>query len=198
MIPNLGSQGLETPFKIATIGESSVGKTSIIKIINGERFDTSEAPTVGVDFGQVTRIIGNRKITLEIWDTAGQERFRSLVPVYCRNVNAALAIFDVTSSTSFEKLDSWIELFMSLGNEKRLVFIVGNKADLESEITVDIDKAREWSDKKGYPFFLVSAKSGKGISEMVDAVIKELSVTFPRHERAEDVVRVDKQKSSCC
>lgn len=198
MIPNIGSQRIETPFKIATIGESSVGKTSIIKIINGEKFDASESPTVGVDFGQVSRTIGNRTITLEIWDTAGQERFRSLVPVYCRNVNAAFAVFDVTSTVSFEKLDSWIELFMSLGNEKRLAFIVGNKADLENETAVDLDKAREWADKRGYPFFLVSAKTGKGVSEMVDSVIKCLSETFPRHQKPEDLIKVEKQNSSCC
>ena len=190
----------DTPFRIATIGESSVGKTSIIKIVSGDPFDDKETATVGVDFGQISKTVGNKEITLEIWDTAGQERFRSLVPVYCRNVNAAFAIFDLTSMDSFEKLDSWIHLFMSLGDEKRIVFIIGNKADLKDTIQVPFDKAKEWSEKNGYKLFLVSAKTGEGIKQMVDEVIQDLLVAFPQKEQAETIVvnPTEETQSGCC
>lgn len=192
----------ETPFRLATIGESSVGKTSIIRIISGDRFDSSESTTVGVDFGQITKVINGEKVALEIWDTAGQERFRSLVPVYCRNVNAALAVFDITSKDSFEHLDSWIELFRSLGEGKRLVFVVGNKIDLAQPEAdqVDLEAAKEWATKNSLPFFLCSAKTGEGIDKLIDSVIKTLIEAFPRKQMQDplDLAENKQTKSKGC
>lgn len=171
----------DSPFRIATIGESSVGKTSIIRIISGDKFDATESTTVGVDFGQIIKKVDGRTATLEIWDTAGQERFRSLVPVYCRNVNAALAVFDISSHDSFAKLGSWIDLFRSLGDEKRLIFIVANKSDLMDEQSVDLEKAKEWASERNYNFFVVSAKTGAGLDQMCESVIRSLFEAFPGH-----------------
>ena len=140
-------------------------------------------------------------MTLEIWDTAGQERFRSLVPVYCRNVNAAFAVFDLTSLDTFQKLDSWINLFMSLGNEKRIVFIIGNKLDLGDAIQVEIVKAKEWCEQRNYRLFLVSAKTGEGVDAMINQVLLDLIAAFPQKEVPQTVnVAIDKKKdeSSCC
>ncbi|EAY02772.1 small GTP-binding protein, putative [Trichomonas vaginalis G3] len=191
---------IDSPFRIATIGESSVGKTSIIRIVSGDKFDATESTTAGVDFGQIIKKVDGKTATLEIWDTAGQERFRSLVPVYCRNVNAALAVFDISAPESFAKLGSWIELFKSLGDDRRLVFIVANKLDLLNENSVDLEKAKEWAQERNYMFFQVSAKTGQGLDEMIQAVIHSLFEAFPGHNDISGIqveYDAEKKKKNC-
>lgn len=190
---------IEAPFRIATIGESAVGKTSIIRNVYGDRFDTSETSTVGVDFIQVFRKYNGKQITLEIWDTAGQERFRSLVPVYCRNVNAALAVFDVSQQESFDKLESWIQLFKSVGDNRRLIFVVGNKCDLLKENRSIVDLAENFANECGYKFFLVSAKTGEGIEHMIEEVVKSLHEQYPKKGEVTQIqVDVRSGNGGCC
>ncbi|EAY13049.1 small GTP-binding protein, putative [Trichomonas vaginalis G3] len=189
----------EAPFRIATIGESAVGKTSIIRNIYGDRFDNAESSTVGVDFIQIFRKYNGKQITLEIWDTAGQERFRSLVPVYCRNVNAAFAVFDVSQPESYDRLESWIHLFKSVGDDRRLIFIVANKIDLLKENYHVVEDACTWAEERGYQFFAVSAKTGEGIEALIDNVVTALYEHYPKKGDCKQItIEVKDKNSGCC
>ena len=98
-------------FRIVTVGETSVGKTSILNRFISEEFDFNERPTIGGTFLIFSQEIENKKIDLQIWDTAGQEKYRSLGPIYCRDASVGLIVFDITSTISFYKLKDWIKIF---------------------------------------------------------------------------------------
>lgn len=88
-------------------------------------------PTVGIDFLAKNITHNSKNYRLQLWDTAGQERFRSLIPSYLKDAHCALVVFDVTSTTSFEEAEMWINLFNENKNGDGFVFLVGNKLDLE-------------------------------------------------------------------
>lgn len=169
------------------LGESSVGKSSIVTRFTTGNFHRSNA-TIGAAFTTKTLSLESivpetgetidKKIKLEIWDTAGQERYRSLAPMYYRNTDVALIVFDVTNKDSIARAQSWIyELnrYINEGeHEERgiLIKIVGNKIDLNPE-------AREtqnlpYIQDQGYNWFPVSAKTGDGIDELFDTIVKEI------------------------
>lgn|ERR1719264_141370 len=95
--------------KIAFLGDSGVGKTSLINQFIYGTFSLNHNPTIGIDY--LSKIIntGERSIRLQIWDTAGQERFRSLIPSYIRDASAIIIVYDVTSRTSYANVNRWLD-----------------------------------------------------------------------------------------
>lgn len=173
--------------KLVLLGESSVGKSSIVTRFTTGNFHRSNA-TIGAAFTTKTLSLESivpetgetidKKIKLEIWDTAGQERYRSLAPMYYRNTDVALIVFDVTNKDSIARAQSWIDELNRYINEGEheergiLIKIVGNKIDLNPE-------AREtqnlpYIQDQGYNWFPVSAKTGDGIDELFDTIVKEI------------------------
>lgn len=171
--------------KVVLLGESSVGKSSIVtRYING-KFLRNNA-TIGAAFSNRKIELGSNKIiNLEIWDTAGQERYRSLTPMYYRNSNVALIVFDVTDQNSLLKTHSWItelnKYMTELESSKIEIIIVANKIDL-----LDQESTEEllWDISKEYKVFNVSAKTGYGINELFKYIID--NVTDDRFYVADD------------
>jgi small GTP-binding protein len=161
-------------FRVITIGDTSVGKTSIIaQLVRGE-FEAEKQSTVGAMFVAHVEILGSRRIEMQVWDTAGQERFRSLGPIYYRNAAAAIVVFDVTSPESFKRLDSWIHAFWSIAGERSFVCVVGNKIDLENSIAVSDDEVHKWAEAHHFLCLKTSAKTGAGVRELFRAVAEAL------------------------
>jgi small GTP-binding protein len=161
-------------FRVITIGDTSVGKTSIIsQLVRGE-FEAEKQSTVGAMFVAHVETIGARRIEMQVWDTAGQERFRSLGPIYYRNAAAAIVVFDLTSAESFQRLDVWVHAFRGIAGERAFVCVVGNKADLTDAVAVADDEARAWADAHHFPYVRTSAKTGAGVREVFRAVAEEL------------------------
>lgn len=98
-------------FKLVLLGESAVGKSSIVHRFVKNTFDDMRESTIGAAFLTQTITIPESETTIkfEIWDTAGQERYKSLAPMYYRNANAALCVYDITSRSSFQKAQDWIK-----------------------------------------------------------------------------------------
>eukprot|EP01119_Soliformovum_irregulare_P009549 TRINITY_DN2296_c0_g1_i1.p1 TRINITY_DN2296_c0_g1~~TRINITY_DN2296_c0_g1_i1.p1 ORF type:complete len:127 (-),score=9.52 TRINITY_DN2296_c0_g1_i1:442-822(-) len=94
--------------KIVILGDTGVGKTSIVLQYVENRFSPISSPTIGASFLSKTLWITNSRIRLQLWDTAGQERFRSLAPMYYRGAAAALLVYDVTSPETFKKVKEWV------------------------------------------------------------------------------------------
>lgn len=140
--------------KIVLLGDSKVGKTSLMKQYCAGRFDKSYQSTIGADF--LTKelfITDNQPITLQIWDTAGQERFKSLVCQFYRGADACILVYDITNAESFERLEFWMDQFIEhadIAHPERFPFlIVGNKIDLAHETKVSESTVRSWCETKG-------------------------------------------------
>jgi len=162
-------------YRIVLIGDSSVGKTSIINRLVNQTFNYDEQTTVGGLFCNYREEVDKTKIEMQIWDTAGQERFQSLSPIYYRNSSAGIVVFDVTNSASFKHLDNWISNFITHAGSDALVVIAANKSDLVSSSVVTSDHISEWLRDKHFRFFEVSAKSGSGVAELFRYVAQELN-----------------------
>ena len=112
-------------------------------------------------------------VKLQVWDTAGQERFRSLIPSYLRDQAASVVVYDISNRQSFEQVNSWIDK-VKAEKDKPLIFLVGNKKDLEAERQVSTDEGKSVADKTGCHFMEVSAKSGAGITDLFNQVALEI------------------------
>jgi small GTP-binding protein len=160
-------------FRVVAIGDASVGKTAIITQLMHGRISGEEKSTVGAMFVLHHEVVDGGGIEMQVWDTAGQERFRSLGPIYYRNASCAILVFDVTNHESFEHLDGWVKSFMTIAGGRAFVFAVGNKIDLDERVVPETEM-REWAEANGLKWFMISAKTGKGVAELFKAVAQEL------------------------
>jgi len=153
-------------FKIVLLGEGCVGKTSCVLRYVDDRFNDKHLTTLQASFLSKKLNIRGKRVNLSIWDTAGQERFHALGPIYYRDANGAVLVYDITDADSFAKVKNWIkELRKMLGNEISLA-IAGNKIDLEKQRHVSLQQAEEYAKSVGATHFNTSAKMNKGIEEL--------------------------------
>jgi small GTP-binding protein len=161
-------------FRVVLIGEASVGKTSIISQLIDHTFNPSISSTVGANFQQYRRRLGDESIDLQVWDTAGQERFRALSPIYYRGAHAAVAVFSMENPDSLETLPEQISLFLEVAPNS-LVFVVGNKVDLVETQAISKTDAGAFATAHDWELFYTSAKSGEGIDELFDEICHQVS-----------------------
>uniref|UniRef100_A0A8D2ZN25 RAB18A, member RAS oncogene family n=1 Tax=Scophthalmus maximus TaxID=52904 RepID=A0A8D2ZN25_SCOMX len=137
-----------TTLKILIIGESGVGKSSLLLRFTDDTFDPEQAATIGVDFKVKTISVDGNKAKLAIWDTAGQERFRTLTPSYYRGAQGVILVYDVTRRETFAKLDNWLNELETYCTRNDLVkMLVGNKIDkrqAQRPGTVFSVRSRSW------------------------------------------------------
>lgn len=173
--------GLSTKhlMKVLLLGNSGVGKSSLIGQYCNNEFVEKYKATIGADFMTKEVRMGDHIITLQIWDTAGQERFHSLGVAFYRGADACILVYSLDDINSFKSLQKWKDEFLlqaSPSNPSAFPFIVlGNKDDLPNdEKVVPFDKAIDWCHSGGnMPMFLSSAKNGTNINEAFDIIIKK-------------------------
>lgn len=163
--------------KTVTLGESGVGKTSLVKKYVENSFDDKLPSTVGADISIKNLEFDGLSIQLMIWDTAGQEVFRSLVEQYLRDASLALIVFSLSDRKSFEcARDYWIDYLLEKSPDT-IMIIVGNKLDLEREVTED--EANDLAAKYKTEYFETSALQGIGVDEAFEMLaskyVKSLS-----------------------
>jgi len=187
-------------FRTVTIGDSSVGKTSIVNRILWNEFDHSEASTIGASYELYSEIRNGEKIELQIWDTAGQEEYRSLAPLYFRNSNGAMLVFDISKKSTFESANYWYETFQSVVGSSFVVVLIGNKADLDNEREVSKEEAEEWASAHNCRYFEASALTGFGIKNALKVFIDGLlqSRKAPSVPKVPAPITDNKQNSGCC
>ena len=151
--------------KIIFIGDIYVGKTSIINVLMGQKFNNEYEASIGVDFFSKTIKYKGKTIKLQIWDSAGQEKFRSLIPNYIRGSSLVFIVYDVTNRKSFDNLQSWIDFVNNIENAN--IVILGNKIDLESQRQVSTDEVQKFCSEKNYEFYEVSAKEDNNLNNML-------------------------------
>jgi small GTP-binding protein len=162
-------------FKVVLLGDSRVGKTSLIarQLLGGA--PSPENPTVGCHCCEIRVAIDYSEVALQVWDTAGQEMYRSLVPVYLRGARAALLVYDVTDVNSFGSLGHWFDILMDVVPAGASIYVVANKTDLENETVVVEEQAKQFAAVHGAHFFKVSAITGIGTQALFEAVAKGMS-----------------------
>lgn len=151
-------------FKVVILGESQVGKTSLIKRLCDGTFSETLRFTSGVADRRREIEVMDRKVSLHIWDTAGQEKYRVINRMYYRNASGAIFVFDITSAESFNKIEDWLKEFKSSVEDGELI-LVGNKVDMEDKRQVTEEASRNFALKNGMYYIETSAKNDVGVIE---------------------------------
>ncbi|KAJ3488475.1 hypothetical protein NLI96_g2817 [Meripilus lineatus] len=125
-----GSTDRSVQVKLVLLGEAAVGKSSVVLRFVSNEFQANKEPTIGAAFLTQKCRLEDRVLRYEIWDTAGQERFHSLAPMYYRNAQAAVVVYDVTKASSLEKAKTWVKELQRQANPNIVIALAGNKIDL--------------------------------------------------------------------
>ncbi|XP_076331967.1 ras-related protein Rab-21-like [Tachypleus tridentatus] len=166
--------GRSHSFKVVLLGEGCVGKTSLVLQYVENKFSDKHFSTLQASFLNKKVNIEGKRVNLAIWDTAGQERFHALGPIYYRDSNGAVLVYDITDEDSFQKVKMWVkELRKMLGSDVCLC-IAGNKTDLEKDRAVSLEEANVYSASVGAKHFLTSAKLNRGIEELFVDLTKRM------------------------
>ena len=162
--------------KIVLIGESGVGKTSIINQYVEETFKEDEESSAGASFSTKKLYLKNgNQITLEIWDTAGQEKFRALTQLFYKEASAAILVYDITRKDSFNQIkEYWIKQVKEKSSNDVIIAIAANKIDLFDKEEVEEKIAREFALKENAIFMMTSAKNKNGIDELFTIIANKI------------------------
>jgi small GTP-binding protein len=167
-------------YKIILIGDSSVGKTSLVHQFIYNKMPDEDC-TIGGSFFRKDFSTEDRNIKFEIWDTAGQERFKSLAKAYYRGTNGCICVFDITNRTSFLNLNFWLDDYTTNNaNINKKVLIVANKCDAElKKWQVDKDEIKTICDKFNCPHIFVSCVKKQNVNEVFLTLVELMSEIDP-------------------
>jgi Ras-related protein Rab-1A len=172
-------------FKLLIIGDSGVGKSSLLLRFADDSFQESYLSTIGVDF-RICRIqLNNKNVKLQIWDTAGQERFHTITSSYYRSAHGILIVYDVTDLDSFESIKRWLREIDRYGEKHVSKLLVGNKADLKNARCVQYADAKEFAEELGLLYVETSAKEATNVEDMFHIMAHEIQQRLERLERLE-------------
>jgi len=161
-------------FKLVLLGDSAVGKSSLVlRFVRGQFFEYQES-TIGAAFLTQNVSLNDYTVKFEIWDTAGQERYHSLAPMYYRGAAAAVVVYDITNADSFVRAKSWVKELQRQGSPNIVIALAGNKCDLSSKRKVEATEAQEYAKDNGLFFKETSAKTALNVEELFKDIAKKL------------------------
>ncbi|CAI2376675.1 unnamed protein product [Moneuplotes crassus] len=161
-------------FKILLIGNSGVGKSSLLLRFADDTFTDNFMPTIGVDFKIRTLEVDGRTIKLQIWDTAGQERFKTITSSYYKGAHGIIVVYDITDKESFKNIDNWMTEVEKHASENVSRILVGNKCDMDESRQVSTDEGKELADQYNIRFMETSAKESSFVEEAFTLMTKEI------------------------
>ncbi|TRZ15627.1 hypothetical protein HGM15179_011392 [Zosterops borbonicus] len=163
--------------KLLMVGDSGVGKSSLLRRFTDGAFEPRLKPTVGIDFKVKKMVLEGRAIHLAIWDTAGQERFRTLTPSYYRGAQGVVLVYDVTRKDTFTGLGKWLsELEMNTTNSSTVKMLVGNKTE-KPDREVERKEGLQLARKHSLLFIETSAKTEDGVHQAFEELVMKILQT---------------------
>lgn len=195
--------------KIIILGDSGVGKTSLLRQYINKQFIYQYKATIGADFLMKEIKIDNQIVQLQIWDTAGQEKYHSLGSSFYRNSDCCVLVFDKTDPKSFESIENWRNEFLtqlnSVDPDTFPFVLLGNKSDKECEIKISEQKVKAYCNQKKIPYFETSAKENINIDMAFEEVSRLVfkrdlndEVIKPNTQVILDQTKLNKHESNCC
>ncbi|KAK8838391.1 hypothetical protein M9Y10_033017 [Tritrichomonas musculus] len=183
--------------KVILIGNSCVGKTSILLQLYKNIFDKDVEPTIGTSY--ITKImqVSNKTVPLHIWDTAGQERFQSVIPMYMRGASAAVIVCATDSLESVQSLDKWYQMAQDASYNANF-YVVLNKIDIESIFDPNIPG--NWARDHNFKFYKTTAKDFENINQLFLEIAEDILRTdssFSIQTRKENTID-EKTQNNCC
>ena len=182
--------------QLLIIGDSTVGKTSILSRFTNGIFNSNYLATVGLDSFTKDEIIDDKTVRIKIWDTAGQERYKSLTKGFFRNAEGVMLVYDVTNSETYENLKFWLQ---SIKNNTSPdmgeipIILIGNKIDCEDR-EVKHEEAENFWKEQGYPYFETSAKTGENIDNTIKYLVKKvINIKEGKKDDENENIKIDKK-----
>jgi small GTP-binding protein len=190
-------------YKVLLLGDSTVGKTCFLKKYTDKTFQDVHMSTIGLDYRVKTMTLKSGKVVkLQIWDTAGQDRFRAITKNYYKGANGIILIYDVTSIQTYENVKNWITQIREEASPNVIIYIAGNKIDLEEERKIKTEEGQKLAGELGLPFFETSAKTGVNINESFEDLVEKIDVVYSKLEEKTRGNKVKvyqaKTKKGCC
>jgi len=183
--------------KLLIIGESGVGKSSLIRRFVENKFEENHDVTIGMDFKSKILEIDGIEYKLALWDTAGAERFRSLTPSFYRKALGAIIVYDITNRESLLKLDAWMEELENYTDNPHIAtIVVGNKIDKERVISRE--EGQKFARKHRALFLETSAKHDQFVADVFKEIVEKIvsSENFNTKNSAGDTVQFDDADSN--
>ena len=165
--------------KLIVVGETNVGKTSLIKQYIDNIFSEEKIATVGYDTITKEIAIEDRKIKLNIWDTCGQEQYRTINQMFVKNSKIALLVYDITQKDTFNELKNYWYTYITNSLGKNIIIgIAGNKCDLYEDEQVKTEEGKEYAESIGAIFKETTAKNNEAISQLIELLTKKYIETI--------------------
>eukprot|EP00668_Euglena_longa_P017520 GGOE01021934.1.p1 GENE.GGOE01021934.1~~GGOE01021934.1.p1 ORF type:complete len:200 (+),score=17.08 GGOE01021934.1:43-642(+) len=198
--------GLPVSFKLVLLGESAVGKSSLVlRFVRGEFYEYQES-TIGAAFLTQTVTVppNDTEVKFEIWDTAGQERYRSLAPMYYRGAAAAIVVYDITNYDSFNRAKQWVKELQLRGDANVVIALAGNKLDLAEKRAVETAEAQAYAEENGIIHMETSAKTNHQVTDLFVNIGSKLPISRETPSTAGHIdlstgsKRAEEGKGRCC
>ena len=199
----------ELKFKVVIVGDSSVGKTNLVKRFMNNTFLKDSKATVGVEFMSKTFIVDKKIFKVELWDTAGQERYKAITAAYYKGAKGALIVYDVTNKISYDNVDKWCNELRIKGSKNISIVMIGNKTDLKDNIVVNSEMSKEKANLLQVPVMETSALDASNVKEAFYLLIKEMYLSFTNKDKNNKIsdninegvsleVKKEETKKGCC
>mmetsp|Transcript_27439 Transcript_27439/g.72431 ORF Transcript_27439/g.72431 Transcript_27439/m.72431 type:complete len:201 (-) Transcript_27439:364-966(-) len=166
--------GYDYLIKLMLIGDSGVGKSSLLLRFSDDSFDLNCTPTIGIDFKLRTIEMDNKKIKLQLLDTAGQERFKTITTAHYRNAMGILLVYDVTNEQSFRNIEEWLKNIEKHTSQPVNKILIGNKSDLASDRKVSTEAGKQLAEKLNLAFFETSAKDKTMVDDAFITITRDI------------------------
>ncbi|XP_029801033.1 ras-related protein Rab-44 isoform X2 [Suricata suricatta] len=187
-------------FHVLFLGDSNVGKTSFLNLLQHNTFTPGLTATVGVDFKVKTLLVDNKWFVLQLWDTAGQERYHSMSRQILRKADGVVLMYDITSQKSFAHVHYWLNCLRDSGSDGVVILLLGNKTDCERERQVSTEAGQQLAEKLGVSFGECSAALGHNILEPMMNLARSLKMQ--EDHQKDTLVKVTPKKPpkkvGCC
>ena len=188
-------------FKILLLGDSEVGKSCFLMRYSENVFIENYITTIGLDYKLKTvKLDTGKTIKVQLWDTAGQDKYRTIAKNYYKGSHGILLLYDITKQSSFDNIREWVRDIKEEVNEKAILFLIGNKIDMEDQRKIPKEKGVELAEEFKIPFFEASAKSGENVDEVYKALYNKICEIYGDLERERGTKLIKKRniKGRCC